>query len=454
MSDITKAIAHAKLLRFLVPRFTAALPVLLMEARHGLAGEFLRLFEPHTEADPAAMLLQFLVGFGSAVGRGPYFEVSGARQRMNLYVMVVGKTSTGRKGTSLEPVVGESWGVIQKASPEWITANGLSSGEGLISTVRDPLGEVEGVEDKRLLVIEPEFAAVFARMKREGNSLSAVIREAWDGKKLRTMTKAEPMSATGAHISIIGNITPKELRNCLAGSVEIANGFGNRFLWCVSERRKSLPVAVELDPNFVTSFSSKVASVIDWASEERALRWTEEAKAAWVAIYDRLTDGPGGALEELAARGSTQVVRLASLYALLDRKTDVGLEHLTAALALWRYTMESCAIVFEANGTGDRHADRVLETIRRAGPGGLSTTDLHRALSNNIKGPQLKTALELLLNRGHIKMTKTSGKKGAHYEATEHDQDAPDGSDASPPEAPLNLSNESTHDIGSQEHAS
>lgn len=417
MTDIAKSLEHAALLRFVEPRFPTGLPELAREARRGLAGQFLELFEPHTEADPAAMLVQFLAAFGNAVGRGPYFGLSGACHRMNLFVMVVGRTSTGRKGTSLAPVLGEVWGLVEKATPEWQIANGLSSGEGLIYAVRDRLGDDPGVEDKRLMVVEAEFAAVLARIRREGNTLSAVVREAWDGKPLRTMTKASPMCATGAHVTIIGNITPKELRACLQGSLEVANGFGNRFLWVFSERRKSLPVATTPDPERLTSLTASLSSLIEWASKQGALGWSSEAVEVWGCVYDRLTEGPGGALEEVAARGTAQVVRLASLFALLDRQTEVGVEHLTAALAVWRYTMESAARIFEVDGTGDRVGDRVLEALRQAS-GGLSTTEIHRMLSNNVPSQRLTEALELLEKRGHIAVTRT-GKRGAHYLASE-----------------------------------
>jgi hypothetical protein len=44
---------------------------LAAEALQGLAGEFVRLVEPHSESDPAALLIQFLVGFGNLIGRSP-----------------------------------------------------------------------------------------------------------------------------------------------------------------------------------------------------------------------------------------------------------------------------------------------------------------------------------------------------------------------------------------------
>src|SRR5262245_6547388 len=73
-----------------------------------------------------------------------------------------------------------------------------------------------GVEDKRLLVYEPEFGGVLKKASREGNALTAVLRQAWDGSHLRSMTKGSPYRATGAHISLITHITLEELAKLLA----------------------------------------------------------------------------------------------------------------------------------------------------------------------------------------------------------------------------------------------
>src|SRR5262249_11956918 len=95
---------------------------------------------------------------------------------------------------------------------------GLSSGEGLINEVRDERREWNrnegreeivdpGITDKRLMIVEAEFASALAVMERAGNTLSSHIRRAWDGDKLSTITRNSPLCATGAHISIVGHIT-------------------------------------------------------------------------------------------------------------------------------------------------------------------------------------------------------------------------------------------------------
>src|SRR5262249_10579974 len=48
-------------------------PILNEVALHGLAGDVVHTIEPHTEADPVAILLQYLISFGNAIGRGPYY---------------------------------------------------------------------------------------------------------------------------------------------------------------------------------------------------------------------------------------------------------------------------------------------------------------------------------------------------------------------------------------------
>lgn len=148
------------------------------EAFHGLAGEIVRLIEPHSEADPVALLAQTLVAFGNTVGRNAHFVAEDDRHYLNLFAVMVGATSKGRKGTSWSRIrslfesVDELWTLERVQS-------GLSSGEGLIWAVRDPVEKREpirekgvtkdyqtittdqGVSDKRLLAMEAEWVRLF-----------------------------------------------------------------------------------------------------------------------------------------------------------------------------------------------------------------------------------------------------------------------------------------------------
>ena len=225
-------------------------------AFHGVAGDVVRAMSPHTEADEGALLVQLLVAFGNLVGRGAYWEAGADHHHGNLFTVVVGNTSTGRKGSGWSMISN----LLHPVDPCWRdehVKSGVSSGEGLIFAVRDPImrrnqiGEkgrvvgseeyVEdpGVADKRLLAQEGEFANVLKVATREGNTISTWLRQAWDGTDLGTLTKA-PITATRPHISMIGHITAEELRIALTHT-DTLSGFANRFLWVASTRSKSLP---------------------------------------------------------------------------------------------------------------------------------------------------------------------------------------------------------------------
>ena len=122
-------------------------PVLADEALHGLAGEIVQLIEPHTESDPVALLVQLLTGFGSVIGRTAHFRVEETEHYLQLFAVLVGETSRGRKGTSWQHV-NRLMSAIDKKWAEGRVLSGLASGEGLTWAVRDPIEKVEPIKEK------------------------------------------------------------------------------------------------------------------------------------------------------------------------------------------------------------------------------------------------------------------------------------------------------------------
>lgn len=208
--------------------FLSQWPMLANDALYGLAGEIVRAVDPFTEAENQTILLHLLVGFGNIVGDGPHAIVAADRHPARLNCVLVGATSTGRKTSGWRPVKE----MFRRCDSLWAkerVRTGLSSGEGIIYHLRDAEGKDEGVTDKRLLAIEPEFSSMLKVMNREGNSLSGVLRTAWDDGNLSTLTKNSPLRATGAHFGLIGHTTKEELLRYL-DSTERGNGFANRIL--------------------------------------------------------------------------------------------------------------------------------------------------------------------------------------------------------------------------------
>lgn len=391
------------------------------EALHGLAGEIVRAIEPHSEADPAALLVQFLVGFGSVIGRQAHFMAEADRHPCNLYAIIVGQTAKGRKGTSL----GQIQRILEVVDGEWSRSRvmgGLASGEGLIWAVRDAIQErapvrvhgrvvryedVEsdsGVSDKRLLVVEPEFARVLQVAERESNTLSAIIRQAWDTGNLRILTKKQAAQATDAYVSIIAHITKDELRRLLTDTAA-GNGFGNRFLWVCARRSKLLPEGGELHTVDFASIMKRVQAAVSFTRNVHQMQRDEQARAVWHEVYADLSEGKPGLLGAVTSRAEAQTMRLACIYALLDLSEVVRAEHLMAALELWRYCEDSARFIF-GDAMGDATVDDILRELR-SHPEGMTRTDIREYFQRHKSSAEIGRALGVLQEYGLTRMERS-----------------------------------------------
>ena len=368
------------------------------EAYHGIAGEVVKAIELHTEADPAALLITFLCYVGNSIGRGPHAVAEADRHGTNVSSIIVGETAKGRKGSS----AGHIRELFRRVDLAWESSRimgGMSSGEGLIWHVRDPIekhGEVEdmGVTDKRLLVYEPEFASVLKVMARDTNTLSTQVRQAWDSGYLRIMTKNSPAVATDTHISILGHITKDELLRYMTAT-EMGNGFANRFLWFCTKRARILPEGGGT-PDY-ESLIPKLQAALEKAKKTGQLARDDNAREAWADIYPELSEGKPGLYGAVTARAEAQVLRLSVLYAALDGSTAILLPHLMAALAVWEYADQSVRYIF-GDAIGDPAADRILQALRVAGE--MTRTQIRGLFTGHSSASRISGALRLLAVSG------------------------------------------------------
>ena len=384
--------------------------------RYGLTGRFIDTVAAHTEADPNWMTVLFLVYAGSLFGRCAWINRDGYHYP-NLFACAVGKTSGGRKGSAFFLV--ERF--FRSIDDEWFGhfASGLSSGEGLIWAVRDEIVRMEkdkksgtyketvvdeGVSDKRLLIRQSEFYGVLQAIRRQGNTLSSTIRDAWDKGDLRSLVKNSPAQATGAHISIAGNIPPDELRRGLLAE-DIDSGFANRFLWCCSARSRFLPeggrnLDAELD-ELRRDFNRNRPDV----HQEREIGLSGDAQDIWGynetpenGVYRKLAGERWGMFGTVTARAPQQVLRLSLIYALLDGSAEIRREQLEAALEIWRYSEESCRWIF-GDALGDPLADAILSQLRSRAQG-MTRTEIREFFQRNKSSAQIQAALDLLREHG------------------------------------------------------
>jgi hypothetical protein len=357
-----------------------------------------------------------LVAFGNVVGRGPHFVVESDRHALNLFVTLVGQSAKARKGTS--------WGHIRRRfeamDPLWgkRIVSGLSSGEGLIWAVRDgnPDAAISPIEDKRLLVMEPEFAAVLRVLGRDGNTLSAQIRQAWDGGELHVLTKNCPVHATDAHISLISHVSQLDLKRYLT-STEAGNGFANRFLWLHVSRSKLLPEGGCIDKADLSRLDKQLSGAVAFAREVGEMKRDERARELWRHVYPGLTADRPGLFGAVTSRAEAQTTRLACIYALLDKSATVREEHLKAALALWRYSEASAQYIF-GTALGHPIADDLLSYLK-ANANGLSRTEISYHFGRHRRAEEISEALSALESQGlvDVRREETGGRPSEHWVA-------------------------------------
>ena len=360
------------------------------EAFIGVAGDWVRLIDPVTEADPAALLANFLVGVGVFFGREAWMVADGKNHYPVEFALTTGATGSGRKGTATSRAVQ----LFERVDPFFQSRmlSGLSSGEGLIKGV----SPVEGDKNVRCyLAVLPEFASLLSVMARQGNTMSAVLREAWDCQRLRVLTRKEALDADNVNLSVIAHVTPEELLNNLTAT-DRANGFANRFLIPLTKRSKFLPHdggETNLEP-----IVSRIRDAVKDAQGRGLMQRDAAARDLWEREYEKLTGDRSGIVGALCGRGEAHVLRLSLLYALLDSASCIRREHLQAALAFYDYCVRSVEVIF-GEATGDPEAERILRALA-SGP--MNMSELHRLFSNKREAGWIRAKMAALERAGKV----------------------------------------------------
>lgn len=388
-------------------------PILSKEAMPGIIGDFISLATRSSEADPAAIVATFLTRFGAEIGPEVFLMVGDTKHFARIFAVIVGGTSKARKGTSSKPVerlfAGNSSKFVNSSNslnknqlwaPAQISPGPLSSGEGLLEAVKDD--SFEG-NDKRLFILDEEFATALKCTKRDGNTLSTIIRRLWDCGDVEPLTKFNKIKVTGAHVCITTHITLEEL-NMNFNSMEIFSGLANRFLWICAKRQKVLANPEPMPEDELAKIWGEIINRIGSVYSGLEITLTPEAKDYWKEIYPNISKEQPGLFGAVVNRSEAQALRLAMIYAILDGQKSINEKHLQSALAFWEYAKDSAFYIF-----GQRSKNPLTEKILNILPVGFlkSTTELYKALGNNVDRNQLKDALKELIETKRIKCTPT-----------------------------------------------
>jgi hypothetical protein len=399
---------------------------------YGLAGEFVTLVSGHTEADPNALLITFLAYAGNAIGRN-YFATTGADIHCgNIFCCLVGHTGSGRKGSAMS-IVDAFFQRGDRPPQLGHILRGVSSGEGVIWEIRDPVHKFniksnknelidEGVPDKRLLISLSEFQQCLAVMRRQDSILPTVLRQAWDKDEISAPAKNSPARATGAHVSVVAGTSKEELlTQCEAADAE--SGTLNRFAFVCSRRSKLLPQGghfIRLTKSdrwkdLQQRFNQYTAHI---ESQPILVERDTEAMEHWGlndapdrGMYRALSETRTGLWGSVTARAAQQVIRFSLITAIINGSRQIRREHQDCAFEVWRYCDDSSRHIF-GDRLDDPTASEIMRALRTVESTGLTRTQIHRIWGSHKERVDIDRALLWLAQSGiaRVEKTETGGR--------------------------------------------
>lgn len=326
---------------------------------YGLVGDVARAAAQNSEVNPVAAGLGFLSFAGAMIGRDVFYAIGDCWHHPRLFTLHVGRSARAGKGEAIRLVkrIAQRVAADRPGLLGQIHTGGLATREGLAKLIHDgyTIGRetVAAIPDKRLWVLEEEFSNILRQQRREGNTLSAGLREAWDGGSLRPATKTGTVWASDPHIGIAAAITPMELVELISAR-DMANGFLNRFVLIWGERVRIVPHPEPTAETVVRDLAERTAAVIEFArggypetTDSRQMHMTSDARALWEKRYgDFRRPSESELLDAMLERRAPTAIRIAMLLALTDRALVIEEWHLRSALAWIDYAAASVRYVF------------------------------------------------------------------------------------------------------------
>jgi len=405
-----------------ISRARAVLPPIDPTAFDCYLGGVVDAVAEFTEGDPVNILVSLICITGVHLGQKPHVRAGDDIHPLLVWPLIIGRTGSGRKGAGWS----SAKRIALAAAPDFMSTNlrsGLTSGEGLAAMFTDDPdapgdGEAAPAKrsggrlpagDRRLLVFEAEWAAVMARMKREGNSLSATLRGAWEGGDLSTLAVSARI-APSSHVGLVAHITPEEFRAKVSAS-DLAGGTYNRFLPVMVARARFLPGGQGAPLAVINGLGAELAERLERGGELGALAFTPAGDELWRRLYVEFgTDsGDTGPVEQFVSRAAPYCLRIAGIHAALDGTSAIDGDHLAAAAALVRYSIDSARAAFSQNAD----TAKLAAWIAAAGTEGRTREQVRSDFyARNKKADEVNALLDALVRAGRITVTKRPPASG------------------------------------------
>jgi hypothetical protein len=380
----------------------------------------------------AAGLMALSLAAGDTVVLPNFF---GSTVYMNLYILIVGPSTTLRKSTVL--------GMVKDILPK-----NLETGQDYIITMDDvspqAFNKVAGSQGKTMgpiLLSVDEVAGLFQTVRRKNSYMAgfdSTLLRAYDHSPIYvSRTESEVVAPRGAFINIFAASTPGPLMDVLEAA-DVSSGLLPRFLIfdateAVRGDRQSLMARLDAQEEWeegaenlkkmLTEIAFDRAMGMPMGQDEyggalfdvTTIDLSPEAVERLDLIDDQWSDEAGRDSAEWAAikgRGFWHIVKLAGLYALSRAGKEATMEVIDVLRAAWLVETTIGDLVTMQDNLGSNALERRIndasELLAIAGPPGMAQAGIARQLK--LSARDLKELEDTMTVRDLLEVSADNGK--------------------------------------------
>jgi hypothetical protein len=324
-------------------------PILPEAAWYGLSREYREIVGPCTEASHSYHLACFVAAVGACLERNVYVERAG-RHYPNLFVVLVGPSGGARKSTALRFGLDLVAAVDRKILVAWT----IDSREGFLQDLSDR-GKLNGHRRGVHAILRlDELRALIDKSRMEGlGNIVPMLTHAYDcPPSLDVRTRKNSLSVPQPTLSLVAATTWDWLEGIK--SPDLLGGLGNRTMWVAGQPGDAIPDPPKRDPERWDGLVQKLRTLIaHWRKSKcTEVSLSAEAAARWKRIYGEIyghrSDDP--LIATLCERMQNHCLKVALIFAVLDRQSVIELHHLEAAYTFTQFLYDCLWHVFRGFG--------------------------------------------------------------------------------------------------------
>ena len=158
-----------------------------------------------------------------------------------------------------------------------------------------------------------------------------------------------------------------------------------------------MPFPKAIEERRFNELALRFKEALDFAQQPGEIVFSDRVEKVWTEVYKQLQEERPGIAGVLTNRSEVHVIRIALVFALLDKSNLIDIQHMRAALAIWDYCASSVCFIFGIES--DEGSSKILLALEN---GPRSQTEISKLFSGHLSADKLRQKLSDLEALGKI----------------------------------------------------